>query len=216
MDALELIQADVARIRTSGPRRAALVALVCSLSIGLGVGLRRDLIGLDSALAVVAIALTTGAVAALATLADGRRFVAPAVIVLLLAVTGRWLGGGMPIPYPTPAIFWAEVTTCVVKGLGTTVLAAVIASVFVARVLPLANRATLKLLATLPSGAGLLMLTVHCPSDDLGHLALGHWLVGLLFYPVSFVVLRALVRRALAPVVARPGLRAEARDFIVG
>src|SRR5262245_35719675 len=114
MDALDLIKADAARFRTAPRRRVILALLIACGSIGLGIGWRRDLIGLDSGAACLAVGLAGAGAFALALPARDnvvRRALA-IVGALLLLVSMRWLGGGMAIPYPTQGVFWGEIGLC--------------------------------------------------------------------------------------------------------
>jgi hypothetical protein len=205
MNALELVARDMARSKRTNTRYLVLAGALGALGIGLGIGLRRDLLGLDTAGAALAIGLMLAAVFGVAIACTRRAALLIATVLTVIATT-RLAGGGMAISYSTSGVFWHEIFVCVTKGLATAVLALGIVAVFVARVLPLPSRRALLVASILPSAAGLLMLTVHCPSENLGHLALGHWLATAAAFPIAVLVTRAVLRKLVAPVVDRPGL----------
>jgi hypothetical protein len=217
MDALDIIRRDVEKSRSAGIRRAALGGVVCLVSLGLGLGWRRDWVGLDSAGAAFAIGAGVVGLAGLAALSHGRgrRAVVPLAVLVLLLGSGRALGGGMRIPYATSEVFWNETATCLVKGLVTCTLTAILAALLLRYVLPMSTKRGLVATSLVPAMGGILMLMAHCPSDHLGHVAIGHWLTAALMFPVSYAILRATTKRQLAPVLERPAIAPDALDAIL-
>lgn len=207
MSAIDLIHRDLARARTACGRTAALAVSIAAFGVGLGLLWRRDMLGLGTTGAVLAIGLSIVALAVLVVTRDERRpLVLSAVAAVFVLATTRVVGGGLDIPYATDGVFWHETLTCLAKGFVTASGAALVVVVFLAWVLPIPSRRGVAVASAVPGAGALVMLIVHCPSAHLGHVAAGHWLAAFLAWPLSFLLVRRVLRRHLADVLARPGI----------
>lgn len=198
MDAIEFIKRDTKRIRTEPRRRAELGLVLALLTVGAGLAYRRLVIGFDSPLSIGTLIVLVVLLASLPWLYRTRRAFFWTTAALMLAVSSHWLGGPLT-SFASMGELWHDAGTCFLWGILATVVTAVAVATFVGRLMPAPTRAAQIAASVIPGLAGIVLLATTCHSHDLGHIAFGHWGPGLAFFPLSWLVVRGVVRSALPP-----------------
>lgn len=213
MNALELIERDVARERASvWPVRVGLPLFLLTLPIVLGLGLREDLNGVFAPLTL----LCNVVLAALLSTAPlvyhfGRRslgfrragwlLVVGLVVVLGLSLKTLVLAEVTTV-YRTGTEFWHEALKCVAKASATSSLAWGVTTLVVFGYSALPSRPWRLALCFAAALEGVAMTSFHCDSSAGSHLVVSHWLPSFVAAVVGFVVqnlvFRALLARRLA------------------
>ena len=196
MDALEFIQKDISRARSSSRPFIIMGLVLFLLPIVLGIGLREDNRGIfDPRIMLPNLA---GAFILMAVLISGysKNWSSRSVFAwgalgialgLFLATERIFFPPGMRTIYTSNEEFWHESARCFIKGGFTTVIAGLCLSLFAFGISSWPSRRWRIFLSFSAGAIGAVMLGFHCDSSSVGHVALGHVGQGLIFGLIIFI-----------------------------
>ena len=191
MNAIDFIAEDIQKIGPSKRMNALVALLFISVPIALAMVARRDELGLwtapvwGSSLVMIMVLLLFAKI--LTATSAPPSPVAMVVGVGVLLAMSLWRDDTSGVGhYADSHEFLSETALCFGKGLVSGMLISILVSFILRKFYPVLTRPQ-RLIAGVAVGAsGILMLNIHCPSDHVGHVVLGHWLESVVVFFMTY------------------------------
>lgn len=205
MNVLQFIEEDAKKSRPDYSRKWLTLGLAILIPIILGIGLRRDDLGLwsiavwgSSFLMTICIGLyvilaLSGAKSAFST----QRAILGVGVISMFALS-FWRDDTSGIhSYATDFDFWRETNLCFEKGIVTGFVMSVLLHLMFAKWFAVTTGMRRIALAAISGFCGVLMLNLHCPSTHIGHILIGHWSESLVVFVLCYSFQLILFTRAM-------------------
>lgn len=202
LDSYSFIVEDLKKSKNAKRLRNLLGVLLSALAIALGLLLRPDELGLSEPLYwafVVPLVLILLSLPSLlghdSAGSETRWRLFWGLLGVAIFLSSRPGQFAFEYVYASETEFWKETYNCFLNGIISSVAATGLILLFL-KYLPVPSERWIRALSFLPGVVGIVMLNVHCPTGDLRHIGLAHWVPGLgLFLPVYFLVRLLLLRK---------------------